>query len=109
VGEKRMLTKKDIESQMMDLYDEIFTLEDKCKEELDIKFAEWREVEPLLNEGVDAVMIHIESMKGISDESLLIYREVKEIKIRYKQEMDEKYAQIDELNKEKEKVKDIID
>jgi hypothetical protein len=93
----------------MELYDEIFTLEDKRKEELDIKCTEWREVEPLLDEGIDAVIIHIESMKGISDESLLIYKEVKEIKNRYKQEMDERYAKIDALNKEKEKIKDVID
>lgn len=89
----------------MDLYDEIFTLEDKRKGELDTKYTEWREVEPLLDkEGIDAVLIHIESMKGISDESLFIYKEVKEIKDRYKQEMDEKYATIYTLSKEKEKL-----
>jgi hypothetical protein len=102
-GVRRMLTKQEIESQIMDLYDEIFTLEDKRKGELDIKYAEWREVEPLLDtEGIDAVVVHIESMKGISDESIFIYKEVKEIKDRYKQEMDEKYSKIDALNKEKE-------
>jgi hypothetical protein len=105
MGEKTMPTTKEIETQIMDLYDEIFTLEDKCKGELDIKCAEWREVEPLLDkEGIGAVMVHIESMKGISDESLLIYKEVKEIKDRYKQEMDERYTKIDVLNKEKEKL-----
>jgi hypothetical protein len=40
-------------------------------------------------------------MKGISEESLLIYKEVKEIKVRYKQEMNEIHAKIDTLNKEK--------
>ena len=104
-----MPTKEEIDSLIMDLWDEIFTLEDKSREELEIKYAEWRKVEPRLAEGIDEVVIHIESMKGISDESLLIYREVKEIKIRYKQEMDEKYAQIDALNKEKERIKDVID
>ena len=38
-------------------------------------------------------------MKGISNESLLIFNEVKEIKVRYKQEMDEKRAKIEELQK----------
>jgi hypothetical protein len=102
VGEKKMPTKKEIESLIMDLYDEIFTLEDERNGELEIKYAEWREVEPQLEKGIDALIIHIESMKGISEESLLIYSEVKEIKIRYKQEMDKKYAKIDALNKEKE-------
>jgi hypothetical protein len=97
-----MLTKKELENQIMDLYDEIFTLEDLLNEELEIKYAEWREVEPLLDKGVDALIIHIESMKGISEESLLIYNEVKEIKIRYKTEMDTKHTKIDALNKEKE-------
>jgi hypothetical protein len=97
-----MPTKEEIDSQIMDLWDEIFTLEDKRKEELDIKYAEWRKVEPLLNNGIDEFVIHIESMEGISDESLLIYKEVKEIKIRYKQEMNEIQAKIDALNKEKE-------
>jgi hypothetical protein len=99
-----MPTKEEIESQIMDLWDEIFDLEDKSKEELDIKYAEWREVEPRLEEGVDELIIHIEAMKGISDESMLIYREVKEIKIRYKQQKNEIQAKIDLLNKEKEKI-----
>ncbi len=104
MGKKIMPTKAEIDSEIMDIWDEIFTLEDKCKEELDIKCAEWRKVEPLLEkEGVDAVIVHMEAMKGISAESLLIYKEVKEIKVRYKQEMDEKRAKIDALNKEKEK------
>jgi hypothetical protein len=102
MGTKMMLTKEEIDSEIMDLWDEIFTLEDKRNEELDIKYAEWRKVEPLLDkEGIDAVVVHMEAMKGISDESLLIYKEVKEIKVRYKQEMDEKRAKIDALNKEK--------
>lgn len=100
-----MPTKQEIESQIMDLYDEIFILEDKRKGELDTKYSEWREVEQLLDkEGIDAVIVHIESMKGISDESLFIYKEVKEIKNRFKLEMDEKYAVIDALNKEKDKL-----
>jgi len=99
----KMPTKEEIDSQTMDLWDEIFTLEDKRKGELDIKYAEWRKVEPLLDkEGIDAVIVHMEAMKGISNESLLIYKEVKEIKDRYKQEMDEIHAKIDALNKEKE-------
>jgi len=102
MGEKTMPTKEEIDSLIMDLWDEIFTLEDKSREELDIKYAEWRKVEPLLDEGIGEVLIHIESMKGISDESLLIYKEVKEIKVRYKQEMDDIHAKIDSLNKEKE-------
>ncbi|MDD3247463.1 MAG: hypothetical protein PHF18_11540 [Methanosarcina sp.] len=97
-----MPKKEEIDSQIMDLWDEIFTLEDKRRDELDIKYAEWRKVEPLLVNGIDEVVIHIESMKGISDESLLIYKEVKEIKVRYKQEMNEIHAKIDALNKEKE-------
>jgi hypothetical protein len=98
-----MLTKEEIDNLIMDLWDEIFALEDKSKEKLDIKYAEWRKVEPLLDkEGIDAVIVHMESMKGISAESLLIYKEVKEIKDRYKQEMDEKHAKIDALNKEKQ-------
>ncbi|AKB61032.1 hypothetical protein [Methanosarcina mazei] len=68
------------------------------------KYAEWREVEPRLDEGVDELIIHIEAMTGISEESLLIYREVKEIKIRYKQQKDEIQAKIDALNKEKARV-----
>ena len=96
-----MPTKEEIESLIMDLWDEIFTLEDKSRDELDIKYAEWRKVEPRLAEGIDEVVIHIESMKGISEESLLIYKEVKEIKVRYKQEMNEIRAKIDALNKEK--------
>jgi len=102
MGEKTMPTKEEIDSLIMDLWDEIFTLEDKSREELDIKYAEWRKVEPLLDEGIGEVLIHIESMKGISDESLFIYKEVKEIKVRYKQEMDDIHAKIDSLNKEKE-------
>ena len=101
MGEKIMPTKEEIDSLIMELWDEIFTLEDKSREELDIKYAEWRNVEPLLVEGIDEVIVHIESMKGISDESLLIYKEVKEIKVRYKQEMDEIHAKINALNKEK--------
>jgi len=97
-----MPTKEEIDSQIMDLWDEIFTLEDKRKEELDIKYAEWQKVEPRLDNGIDEFVIHIESMEGISDESLLIYKDVKEIKIRYKQEMNEIQAKIDALNKEKE-------
>jgi hypothetical protein len=104
MGEKVMPTKEEIDSLIMDLWDEIFTLEDKSREELDIKYTEWREVEPLLDKGIDALEIHIESMKGISDESLLIYKEVKEIKVRYKQEMDDRRTKIDALNKEKERV-----
>jgi len=104
-----MPTKEEIDSIIMDLWDEIFTLDDKSREELEIKYAEWRKVEPRLAEGIDEVIIHIESMKGISDESLLIYKEVKEIKNRYKQEIDVKYAKIDALNKDKEKIKDVID
>ncbi len=96
-----MPAKKEIESQIMDLWDEIFTLEDKRNEELDIKYAEWRKVEPRLDEGGEGFVAHIESMTGISAESLLIYKEVKEIKARYKQEMDKIHAKIDALNKEK--------
>ncbi|MGB9939580.1 hypothetical protein [Methanosarcina sp.] len=103
MGEKIVPTKEEIDSQIMDLWDEIFELEDKLGEELDIKYAEWRKVEPLLDKGIDAdeVVMHMESMKGISEESMLIYREVKTIKNKYKQEMDEKHAEIDTLNKEK--------
>lgn len=96
-----MPTKEKIDGQIMQLWDEIFTLEDECREELDTKCAEWQKVEPLLNKGIDAVLIHIESMKGISAESLLIYKQVKEIKERYKQKMDEKHIKIDALNKER--------
>ena len=99
-----MATKEEIDSQIMDLWDEIFDLEDKSKKELNNKYAEWREVEPRLDEGVDELVIHIEAMTGISDESMLIYREVKGIKIRYKQQKDEIQARIDELNKEKERM-----
>lgn len=99
-----MPTKEEIESQIMDLWDEIFDLEDKSKEELEIKYAEWRKVEPRLDEGVDELVIHIESMKGISDESLLIYKEVKEIKIRHRQQKNEIQAKIDALKKEKEMI-----
>jgi hypothetical protein len=99
---KIMPAKEEIDSQIMELWDEIFDLEDKLREELDIKYAEWREVEPLLDkEGIDEVVIHIESMKGISEESMFIYKEVKTIKYRYRQEMDEKRSKIDALNKEK--------
>ncbi|WP_410509317.1 hypothetical protein RSJ42_03480 [Methanosarcina hadiensis] len=99
-----MPTKEDIDSEIMDLWDEIFDLEDKSKEELYIKYAEWRKVEPLLDEGVDELIIHIEAMTGISDESMLIYKEVKEIKVRYRQQKDEIQARIDALNKEKERM-----
>jgi hypothetical protein len=101
MGERIMPTIEEIDSLIMELWDEIFTLEDKSREELDIKYAEWRKVEPLLCEGIDEVIVHIESMKGISYESLLIYKEVKEIKVRYKQEMDEIHAKINALNKQK--------
>lgn len=104
MGEEVMPKKEEIDSLIMELWDEIFTLEDNSREELDIKYAEWREVEPLLDKGIDALEIHIESMKGISDESLLIYKEVKEIKVRYKQEMDERRTKIEALNKEKERI-----
>lgn len=99
-----MPTKEEIDSQIMDLWDEIFDLEDKSKEELETKYAEWRKVEPRLDEGVDELVIHIESMKRISDESMFFYKEVKEIKVRYKQQKDEIQAKIDALNKEKEKI-----
>jgi hypothetical protein len=68
------------------------------------KYAELRKVEPRLDEGVDELIIHIEAMTGINDESLFIYKEVKKIKVRYKQQKDEIQAKIDELNKEKEKI-----
>ncbi|WP_243466527.1 hypothetical protein [Methanosarcina mazei] len=71
---------------------------------MNIKYAEWRKVEPRLDEGVDELIIHIEAMTGISDESMLIYREVKEIKIRHKQQKDEIQARIDAFSKEKEKM-----
>lgn len=99
-----MPTKEEIDSEIMDLWDEIFDLDDRSKEELNIKYAEWRKVEPRLDEGVDELIIHIEAMTGISDESMLIYREVKEIKVRYKQQKNEIQAKIDELNKEKERI-----
>ncbi|AKB40070.1 hypothetical protein [Methanosarcina mazei] len=99
-----MPTKEEIDSEIMDLWDEIFDLDDRSKEELNIKYAEWRKVEPRLDEGVDELIIHIDAMTGISDESMLIYREVKEIKIRYKQQKDEIQARIDALSKEKEKM-----
>jgi hypothetical protein len=98
-----MPTKEEIDNQIMQLWDEIFSLEDKRKDELDNKYVEWKKVEPLLDKGIEAVEIHIESIKGISVESMLIYKEVMEIKDRYKQEMDEKHERIDELNKEKNK------
>jgi hypothetical protein len=47
----------------MELWGEIFTLEEKRKEELENKCAEWREVEPLLNEGLDAVFSSIKKLK----------------------------------------------
>ena len=99
-----MPTKEEIDSQIMDFWDEIFDIEDKSKEELEVKYAEWRKVEPRLDEGVDELVIHIESMKGISDESMFIYKEVKEIKVRYKQQKDEIQAKIDALKKEKEMI-----
>jgi hypothetical protein len=99
-----MPTKEEIESLIMDLWDEIFDLDDRSKEELNIKYAEWRKVEPRLDEGIDELIIHIEAMTGISDESLFIYKEVKEIKIRYRQQKDEIQAKIDALNKEKERM-----
>ena len=68
------------------------------------KYAEWRKVEPRLDEGVDELIIHTEAMTGISEESMFIFREVKEIKIRYRQQKDELQAKIDTLKKEKEKV-----
>lgn len=99
-----MPTKEEIDSLIMDLWDEIFDLEDKSKEELYIKYVEWRKVEPRLDEGVDELIIHIDAMTGISDESMIIYKEVKEIKIRYKQQKEEIQAKIDSLNKEKERM-----
>jgi hypothetical protein len=98
-----MPTKEEIDSQIMQLWDEIFELEDKLSEELDIKYAEWRKVEPLINNGIDieAFVMHIESMQGISEESMFIYIEVKTIKNKYKQEMDEKQMKINALNKER--------
>lgn len=94
--------KEEADSQIMELWDEIFDLEDKLKEELDIKYAEWRKVEPLIDqEGVDAVEIHMDSMKGVNEESLLIYKEVKSIKIRYREEMDQRQTKIEELKKGK--------
>ncbi|HWQ49245.1 MAG TPA: hypothetical protein VN414_09920 [Methanosarcina sp.] len=101
-----MPTKEEIDIQIMELWDEIFALEDKLGEEIDIKYAKWRKVEPLLDKGVDAaaIVMHIESMKGISEESMLIYKEVKIIKDKYKQEMDEKHAKIATLNKEKKTI-----
>ena len=96
-----MPTNGEIDDQIMQLWDEIFTLEDKCMEELDFKCAEWQKVEPLLDKGIDAVLMHIDSMTGISAESLLIYKEVKEIKERYKWKIDEKRAKIDVLSKQR--------
>jgi hypothetical protein len=99
---EKMPTNQEIDSQIMDLWDEIFDLEDKLREELENKYAEWKEIEPLLDkEGVEEVIIHMESMQGISEESMLIYKEVKTIKNRYKQEMNEKRAKIEALKKEK--------
>lgn len=54
---------------------------------------------------VDAAVMHIESTKGIRKESMLIYTEVKTIKDKCKQEMDEEYMKIDTLNKEKNGIK----
>ena len=99
-----MPTKEEIDSEIMDLWDEIFDLDDRSKEELNIKYAEWRKVEPRLDEGVDELIIHTEAMTGISEESMFIFREVKEIKIRYRQQKDELQAKIDTLKKEKEKM-----
>jgi hypothetical protein len=69
-----MPTKEEIDGQIMDLWDEIFDLDDKSKEELEAKYAEWREVEPRLDEGVDELIIHIESMKGISEKPVYLQR-----------------------------------
>lgn len=98
-----MPTKEEIDSQIMQLWDEIFELEDKLSEELAINYAEWRKVEPLLDNGIDieAFVMHIESMQEISEESMFIYREVKTIKNKYKQEIDEKQVKINALNKER--------
>ena len=98
-----MPTQEEIDNQIMQLWDEIFELEDKLSEELSVKYAEWNKVEPLLDKGIDAdaFVMHIESMKGISEESMLIYKEVKTIKNKYKQEIDEKHVKIDSLNKER--------
>ena len=97
-----MSTKEEIDGQIMDLWDEIFELEDKLGEELEIKYAEWRKVEPLLDkEGVDAVEMHMEAMKGVSPESMQIYEEVKTIKNKYNQEIDARRTKIDTLSKEK--------
>lgn len=97
-----MSTKEEIDGQIMDLWDEIFELEDKLGEELEIKYAEWRKVEPLLDkEGVDAVEMHMEAMKGVSPESMQIYEEVKTIKNQYNQEIDARRTKIDTLSKEK--------
>ncbi|AKB12178.1 hypothetical protein MTHERMMSTA1_14060 [Methanosarcina thermophila MST-A1] len=103
MGEKTVPTKEEIDSQIMDLWDEIFELEDKLGEELNVKYAEWRKVEPLLDNGMDPeeVVMHFDSMKGVGEESMVVYREIKAIKDKYKQEMDEKRAKIDTLNKEK--------
>lgn len=107
MGEKIASAKEEIDSQIMELWNEIFELEDKLGEELTIKYAEWRKVEPLLDKGsdVDAAVMHIESTKGIRKESMLIYTEVKTIKDKRKQEMDEEYMKIDTLNKEKNGIK----
>ncbi|WP_292387017.1 hypothetical protein [Methanosarcina sp. UBA5] len=69
-----MPTKEEIDSQIMELWDEIFAFEDKFGEELDIKYAECRKVEPLLDKDVntDAAVMHIEFIKGISEESMFI-------------------------------------
>lgn len=49
MGEKIASAKEEIDSQIMKLWNEIFELEDKLGEELDIKYTEWRKVETLLN------------------------------------------------------------
>jgi hypothetical protein len=98
-----MPTQEEIDNQIMGLWDEIFELEDKLSEKLSVKYTEWSKVEPLLDKGIDAdaFVMHIESMKGISEESMLIYKEVKTIKDKYRQEIDEKHVKIDALNKER--------
>ena len=82
-GEKNAYKKRDREPDYGPLRWDLWSWW-QSKEELDVKYAEWRKVEPQLDEGVDELIIYIEAMTGISDESLLIYKEVKEIKIRYK-------------------------
>ena len=48
-----MTEKEEIDSQIMDLWDEIFDLEDRSKEKLNIKYAELLKLEPRLDEVVD--------------------------------------------------------